>query len=330
MDAPTAIGVEGARPNISDLAAHLAASHAALPPEIRSQPLGLCLSGGADSCALAFAAARASSLISTEIVALHARHNLRGAESVGDSLSVRELCARLGLSLVEVEAPIEAGPNLEARARAARYRALRDSFPGLLATAHHRGDQAETVVLRILRGAGPIGLRGIHALRDDGIWRPFLDIPRSALEVACRDEGWAWREDVSNRDSRFLRNWIRHVWLPGGGEPLERALADVASAAARLAPAYEAHMAMLEQVASLSLDPSGFRLDLRPWQSDPSHPELDLLLERAWTRCGRRPWAMQQRHRLIADVLSGRTGRRKGGQDEVSIWGGCLLQVHGG
>lgn len=305
----------------------LAASHAALPTEYRSRPLGLCLSGGADSCALALAGAKARSAIGTEIVALHARHGLRGSESEGDALSVRELCARLGLPLVEVDARVAAGPNLESRARDERYRALRSAFPGLLATAHHRGDQAETVVLRLLRGAGPAGLRGIHALREDGIWRPFLDVPRGTLLECCRAEGWAWREDASNRDARFLRNWIRHAWLPEGGEALEMALAEVASASARLAPAFAAHMAFLERSASLSSDPSGFRIDLRPWADDPGHPELDLLLERAWTHCQRRPWAPQQRLRLVADTLSMRAGRRRGGQDETAIWGGGMLQV---
>lgn len=308
----------------------LAASHAALPAEFRSMPLGLCLSGGADSCALALCAAEAREAIGTEIVALHARHGLRGSASEGDALSVRELCARLGLPLVEVDAPVEPGPNLESRARDERYRALRGAFPGLLATAHHRGDQAETVVLRLLRGAGPAGLRGIHALRDDGIWRPFLGQSRRDLEERCREAGWAWRDDSSNRDQRFLRNWIRHAWLPEGGHELECALAGVATAAARLAPVFEARMAFLERSASLTCDPSGFRLDLRPWSDDPTHPELDLLLERAWTCCHRRPWAAQQRRRLLEDTLSMRAGRRRGGQDETAIWGGGTLQVRRG
>jgi len=186
------------------------------------------------------------------------------------------------------------------------------------------------LVLRLLRGAGPAGLRGIHALRDDGIWRPFLGLSRRDLEERCREAGWAWRDDSSNRDQRFLRNWIRHAWLPEGGQELERALAGVATAAARLASALEARMAFLERSASLSCDPSGFRLDLRPWSDDPAHPELDLLLERAWTSCHRRPWAAQQRRRLVEDTLSMRTGRRRGGQGETAIWGGGTLQVRCG
>lgn len=308
----------------------LAAAHAALPAPLRGRPLGLCLSGGVDSCALALAAAGAA--LPVEVVALHARHRLRGTESEADALSVRELCARLGLPLIEVDAEVAPGPNLEARARLARYRALRAAFPGLLATAHHRGDQAETVVLRLVRGAGPAGLRGIHALRDDGIWRPFLDLPPSRLEEACRKAGWTWREDASNRDQRFLRNWIRHVWLPEGGDAIEDALVRLSHSAAALAPVLDARFESIECICSAACDATGFRIDLRPWDAPADHPELDLLLERLWSRTGRRPWAAAQRRRLLDDVLSGGRGRRLGGQREVAIWGGGVLQVrlHGG
>lgn len=312
-----------------DLVRHFVAAHRSLPESAGSRSLGLCLSGGVDSCALALSAAAARAELGTEIVALHARHGLRGSESDGDALSVRELCARIGLALIEVDATVATGPNLEARARASRYRTLRRAFPGLLVTAHHRGDQAETVVLRLLRGAGPSGLRGIHGLRDDGVWRPFLDVPRRSLEDACRQAGWAWREDSSNRDQRLLRNWVRHTWLAEGGEDLERSLAAVAEAAAALAPSLEERLESLGRSCGLSIESSGFRMDLRPWHDQPDHPELDLLLELAWTRCGRRPWAEQQRRRLVSDTLEGASGRRKGGQDEIAFWGGGVLQVRG-
>lgn len=318
---PACVGVE--------LASRLVAAHRSLPEPARSKALGLCLSGGLDSCALALSVAAAREDLGTEIVALHARHGLRGSESDGDALSVRELCARLGLALVEVDATVSPGPNLEARARASRYSALRRAFPGLLVTAHHRGDQAETVVLRLLRGAGPTGLRGIHGLREDGVWRPFLDVPRRALEDVCRQAGWVWREDSSNRDQRLLRNWIRHAWLPQGGDALERSLAAVATAASALAPSLEERLESLGRSCGLAIDPTGFRLDLRPWHDQPDHPELDLLLELAWTRCGRRPWAEQQRRRLVSDVLTGASGRRRGGQGEMAFWGGGVLQVRG-
>jgi len=291
-------------------------------------PLGLCLSAGADSSALALAAAPLRERLGAGVVGLHARHGLRGGASEGDRLAVRELCARVGIALLEVDATVAPGPNLEERARSARYRSLRAAFPGLLVTAHHRGDQAETVVLRLLRGAGAAGLRGIHPLRDDLAWRPFLDRPGSELRQACRDAGWTWREDASNTDQTLTRNWVRHGWLPAQPEGTEEALARLAQAAERLAPALAARLDALSDAAGFASDPDGFRLDLSPWAGvDLPDPELDLLLERAWSRAGRRPWAAQQRARLLRDAVSGRIGRRRGGQGEIALWGGRVLRI---
>lgn len=304
------------------------AGHRALPEPVSRLGLGLCLSGGADSCALALAAGPLRAHAGGDVVGLHACHGLRGSASEGDRLSVRELCARLALPLIEVDAAVAPGPNLEERARRVRYRKLRESFPGVLVTAHHRGDQAETVVLRLLRGAGATGLRGIHPLRDDLVWRPLLDQPGADLRQACREAGWAWREDASNTDLSLTRNWVRHAWLPAQPEGTEAALCELARAAERLAPALGARLDRLAERLGLELLEDGFRLDLSALSSGTfPDPELDLLLERTWTRLGRRPWAGQQRARLLADAASGRVGRRRGGQGEIALWGGSTLQI---
>jgi len=314
--------------SLERLAQALARAHRDLPDLWKSRPLGLCLSGGADSCALALAAAAARDRLATEIVGLHARHGLRGADSEADARSVRELCARCGFALVEVDASVEPGPDLEARARAIRYDALRRAFPGLLATAHHAADQAETVVLRLLRGAGPLGLRAIRRLRDDGIWRPLLDVPGTLLKDACRESGWTPRHDASNDDERHARNWVRHRWLPAQEPGVEAALLRLAASADALSPLLERRLAALAEQAGLRCEEGGFRLDLSAWEdAELPDPELDLLLERAWTRVGRRPWAPAQRHRLVRDAGSGHRGRRLGGQGEIALWGGRLLQV---
>jgi tRNA(Ile)-lysidine synthase len=292
------------------------------------RPLGLCLSGGADSSALVLAAGEVRHLLPAGTVVLHALHGLRGSQSEADRLASRELAGRCGLAFREVEALVAPGPNLEDRARKARYQALRAAFDGLLVTAHHRDDRVETLVLRLLRGAGPAGLRGIHRLRSDGTWRPFLDQPGQLLRDACGEAGWVWREDASNRDERFLRNWVRNAWLPSQDAATASSLAHLADACEALSPLLERRMAHLARTASLQADTTGFRLDLSAWSGLPlPHPELDLLLERAWTSTGRRPWATQQRERLIQDVLSGQRGRRRGGQHEIALWGARVLQV---
>lgn len=311
-------------------------AHGSLPEAWRAAPLGLCLSGGADSSALALVAARVRrerpEAFPGGLVAYHARHALRGSASEGDAASVRELCGRLGIALTEIDAVVEAGPGLEARARQRRYRSIREAAGAgtLLATAHHRDDQTETVVLRLSRGAGPVGLRGIHALRSDGVWRPFLEVPRSELEAVCAEARWDPRQDLSNLDTSFARNDLRHRVLPAleAGRPgFAEGLAALAQAAQALEPFLERALARLAAALELRLDAQGFSCDLSPLDDPAADPELDLLLERTWTRLGRRPWARAQRSRLLADVARGTTGRRPGGQGEIALWGARRLRV---
>lgn len=261
------------------------------------------------------------------------RHRLRGAESQGDADSVHELCGKLGIPLRILDAPVPPGPGLEARARKARYGVLREAAPrSILATAHHRDDQAETVVLRLLRGAQVRGLAGILPWREDGIWRPLLRASRSDLERVCREAGWTPRTDSSNTDRAFRRNEIRLDLLPVWEERepgVVEALADLAQAAGRLAPFLDRALDRLEADRDLRLGANGFSLRLDLATAPESDPELLLLLERTWSRLGRRPWARQQLAKLLVDASHPGAGRRQGGQGEVAIWGGGRLGVEG-
>lgn len=323
-------------PALERLSHLLLEGRTALPEPWRTAPLGLCLSGGADSCALALAASRASHALPeafpTGIQAFHARHALRGSESDGDAASVRELCGRLGIALTELDATVSHGPGLEARARAARYAGIRQAAgpTTLLATAHHRDDQTETVLLRLLRGAGAVGLRGVHSLRSDGVWRPFLPIPRLDLDRACREAGWTPRQDSSNQDAVHARNLLRLRLIPSleSETPgFADRVAGLADAAQSLEPFLESALSRLADRIRLREDDLGFSCDLSTLPDPATDPELELLLDRAWTRQGRRPWALSQRSRLLADVADGATGRRHGGQGEIAIWGGKRLRI---
>jgi tRNA(Ile)-lysidine synthase len=316
----------------------LVASLGSLPGRFCGSRVAVCLSGGADSCALALAVSdlgRERPELLPGVSALHVRHHLRGSESEGDAASVRELCGLAGLPLRELDAPVEPGPGLEARARVARYGALRREAPGsLLATAHHRDDQAETVVLRLLRGAGPRGLVGIRPIRQDGIWRPLLACGRDVLSEACREADWIPRQDSSNADRTYSRNEIRWGLLPDWEQEqpgTAAALADLARAAWELEPFLERALDRLDGELSVLGDERGFTLDLSRWPVDRPSPETDSefesTLERAWTRRGRRPWTASHRSRLIADLWQGKTGRRRGGQAEIAHFGGRKLRV---
>lgn len=266
------------------------------------------------------------------IVAYHARHALRGSESDGDAASVRELCGRIGVAATEIEARVEPGPGLEARAREARYRAIRKAAGTgtLLLTAHHAGDQTETVILRILRGAGPVGLRGIHAFREDGIWRPLLRESRGNLEAVCAQAGWVPRQDSSNLDVSFARNLLRHRTIPSleAEQPgFSSRIGALAEAAQRLEPYLERALRRLADSIQLRQDDRGFSIDVSGRPDPANDPELELLLDRIWTKIGRRPWSRAHRIRLLSDTASGATGRRTGGQGEQAIWGGKRLRI---
>src|SRR6266849_6993841 len=177
------------------------------------------VSGGADSVALLDVLRSIGSEWSVSLHAIHVHHGLR-AEADDDAEFVRALCARMGVPLSVERVSVKGGPpweGLEAEARRARYGAFREVARRVgaqrIATAHTADDQAETVLMRLLEGAGPRGLAGIAPVRGLLI-RPLLEARRADIEAHLRARGLAWMEDASNRDPRFLRNRIRHDVLP--------------------------------------------------------------------------------------------------------------------
>jgi len=171
------------------------------------------VSGGVDSTALLLALAELRPDGFT-IAAAHVNHHLRGADSEADEAFVRDLCERLGVPLQvadgELDPALVRHRGIEAAARAVRYERLRElAGSRLLATAHQKNDQAETVLMRLLTGSGIAGLRGIHPHRADGILRPLLRVTREDIERFLREKNVTPRLDRSNEDPRFLRNRIR-------------------------------------------------------------------------------------------------------------------------
>jgi tRNA(Ile)-lysidine synthase len=200
--------------------------------------VALAVSGGSDSVAMLFLVRALAPDLGFDLAGiLHLNHRLRGAQSDEDEAFVRQLAARLGLPVavgaVDVAADARARRiSIETAARDARYtffaRAAADVGATLVATGHTLDDQAETVLLRLLRGAGTRGLSGIRARRG-AIIRPILHVRRAETRayLVARDE--PWREDASNADRSILRNRIRHEVLPvltsvapGGARALAR------------------------------------------------------------------------------------------------------------
>ncbi|MBP2645136.1 MAG: tRNA(Ile)-lysidine synthase [Firmicutes bacterium] len=179
-------------------------------------------SGGPDSLALVRVMKLLAEEYHLELAVAHVNHMFRGAESDGDAEFVKEYCAMEGLPLyataIDVPKFIEiSGRSPEEAARFLRYRYLRKVAKSLggakIATGHHRDDQAETVLINLLRGTGAVGLGGIKPI-SQGIIRPFLNISRQDIEVFCRQQQLKPRLDSSNLKTDYLRNYVRLELMP--------------------------------------------------------------------------------------------------------------------
>ena len=187
------------------------------------------VSGGADSIALLRLLADTSKTEDLrKLVVVHFNHKLRGEASDDDAIFVIKLVEKLGVGCHvggagaswQEDAP--GGQGLEANAREQRYAFMRkvakDVEARYLVTAHHRDDQIETILHRILRGTGIAGLSGIHAAREwmpgVGLVRPLLPFSRAEIVEYLHSIGQSWREDATNHTTEFTRNRIRNDLLP--------------------------------------------------------------------------------------------------------------------
>jgi tRNA(Ile)-lysidine synthase len=225
-------------------------------------PVDCAVSGGADSLALLVLAVESG----CTVTAIHVDHGLRpGSEA--DAEVVAAAARRFGAAFRAERITVPAGPNLEARARRARYAALP---PGVL-TGHTADDQAETVLLNVLRGAALDGLAGF-----DPAQRPLRAVRRSETHKLCADLGLQPVADPSNDDPRFRRNRVRHELLPLMDTIAER---DVAAVLARQADLLRADADLLDALA-LAIDPT----DARSLAAAPE--PLAARAVRRWLRAG--------------------------------------------
>jgi tRNA(Ile)-lysidine synthase len=185
--------------------------------------VGVAVSGGMDSVLLLEFMARLAPAMGLIVSAVHFNHHLRGKESDADERFVAKLAERRGIEFLRGEGDVarrarEQKRNLEATAREMRYRffasLVRSRRLDKVVTAHTANDQAETVLLRLLRGAGAQGLAGIYPVLDGIIIRPFLNVTRAEIERETAARCLEYRQDASNLDLRFRRNKIRHELLP--------------------------------------------------------------------------------------------------------------------
>lgn len=229
------------------------------------------ISGGADSIALMLLA-HAHGL---SVTAHHVDHGLRPTSS-HDIDVVRQVAEPLGIAVVLHTISVPDGSNMEARAREARYAAL----PAGVMTGHTADDQAETVLINVLRGAAASGLSGMRP----SVTRPLLALRRSDTEAICRHHSIQPVTDETNTDPRYVRNRVRHELLPLMAHISNR---DPATLLARTADLLRADNDFLDELAS-RLDPTdavalsqaptplAYRA-LRQWLSQPYPPDLATL-----------------------------------------------------
>lgn len=178
------------------------------------------LSGGLDSVVLlhAMAKLRDQSGANFQLRALHINHQLQDEASSWE-MHCLDLCAKLGVDFVSAKVEISGSSGLENAAREARYREFEAALliDEELLLAHHRDDQMETLLLRLIRGSGSRGLSGIprsRVLGANSLLRPLLDIDREEIQSYAKVEQLIWVEDHSNKDEGFDRNYCRHSLLP--------------------------------------------------------------------------------------------------------------------
>lgn len=180
------------------------------------------VSGGPDSVCLLHVLDRLRDELAIHLAVAHFDHGLRPEADQAETDFVGALASRMNLPfhtrkgrLLHARSP---GQSLEEQAREARYGfllgLLNESDASRIATGHTLSDQAETVLMRILRGSGPTGLGGIPPVREGKIIRPLLGIKRADILSYLEERGLAYVTDGSNRDTRYLRNRIRHDLLP--------------------------------------------------------------------------------------------------------------------
>jgi tRNA(Ile)-lysidine synthase len=295
------------------------------------------VSGGVDSTVLCVAIHDLSQELALGVAIGHVHHGLRGEASDADQAAVQALGRDLGLEVHLARVAPESlregrssrdRPTLQEAARSLRYQALADlaekSGARWIATGHNADDQAETVLLRLLRGAGPEGLGGIPDVSPDGrILRPLLSLPRDEIESFARKRCLSWREDASNQDDGYARNRLRRHWIPGltrdFNPRLLRAVGDLAEAQ-RKETEWIASLVEQEAARRIRCDGEWLRIDASGWAALPE--ALARRLTR-WLlhRCGRgRDVTRTHLARMQRFLTSGRSG------SHIELPGGLRLE----
>jgi tRNA(Ile)-lysidine synthase len=281
----------------------------------------IAFSGGLDSTVLLHLLAHlAKSQSLPALSALHVHHGLQAAADAWPQ-HCQSVCDALGVPLQVVHVQVQHGASLERAAREARYGAFLGATQAneVLLTAQHRDDQAETLLFRLLRGAGVRGLSGMPRERVLGrghLVRPLLDVTRAELEAYATEHRLSWIEDPSNQDRQFSRNYLRHQVFPVLTERWPQAVTTMARSAGHLSEA----QGLLDELANIDLAGASSVSDF-DWLGLPSL-ELEALaaLSAARQRNALSHWLAALTPMPDSDHWSGWENLRDATGDACPIW----------
>jgi len=292
-----------------------------LKPWLDAAHWRIAFSGGLDSTVLLHLLATLAKTESLPLLsAIHVHH---GLQAVADAWPehCQSVCDGLGVPLTVVHVTVPKGASLERAARDARYAVFSAAIRvnDVLLTGQHRDDQAETLLFRLLRGAGVRGLSGMPARRALGqgsLVRPLLDVTRAELEAYAQEHQLHWVDDPSNQDRQFSRNYLRHQVMPLLTGRWPQAHASMARSAAHLREA----QGLLDELAQIDLK-SAMTSSEFAWLGVPSL-ELAAMagLSAARQRNALSHWLEPHTRLPDTDHWSGWADLRDAGNDASAVW----------
>jgi tRNA(Ile)-lysidine synthase len=288
----------------------------------------LAFSGGMDSTVLLHALTSQPHIRSQGLRAIHVDHRLHPG-SADWARRCGDACRSLHVPIEVVAATVvNEGEGPEAAARRARWRVFANALqPGeVLALAHHRDDQAETVLLRLMRGAGPAGLAAmsLFSVRADGlkVWRPLLDVARSELRRWADSVALEWIDDPANADAAFDRNHLRHVVLPALRERWPAVDAMLHQVARRQADAHALERDAAAALMAKAATPDPRVIRLAALRAAPRHARWVALRE--WLSLhGARDIGAAQLRRIDAELIEASDDA----EPRIDL-GDCILRRH--
>ncbi|WP_236190252.1 tRNA lysidine(34) synthetase TilS [Pseudomonas pharyngis] len=292
-----------------------------LKPWLGASHWRIAFSGGLDSTVLVHLLANLAKTESLPALsAIHVHHGLQAAADAWPA-HCQDVCDELSVPLQVQRVQVQPGASVERAARDARYAAFSAATQAndVLLTGQHRDDQAETLLFRLLRGAGVRGLSGMPATRALGqgsLVRPLLDVTRAELEAYAQDHGLRWVEDPSNQDRQFSRNYIRHQVLPLLSGRWPQAHASMARSAAHLREA----QGLLDELAQIDLATAKLPAEFE-WSGLPSLEFAAIAkLSDARQRNALSHWLGPLTRLPDTDHWSGWVDVRDAGKDASPIW----------